>query len=184
MPFSSARRLIRQEVPRLRDRQQKSVIQRTFYPLTIVFLLLVYPCAGQSDPPKLNVTGKIDAAEQLLNVIIHCDSIYDIVDTRSQYDKGDAGLIDYLMKELSPVISDCVKRDSVLITRLLIILTIDKYGTIIDASFPRSHATVLCREEMRKKLLTMTGWTAGQIKGQPVCCYYEIPISCLKWSDK
>jgi len=113
-----------------------------------------------------------------------CDTIYDFVEIMPQYDKGDQGVIKYIMNELSPVISDCMKRDDSVIASLQIILTIDKTGNVVDATFPKPNATEQCKADMKRKLMTMTGWTAGLSNGQPVCCHRSIPIRCLKWSDK
>jgi len=110
-----------------------------------------------------------------------CDTIYDFVDKMPQYDKDINGLMDYLNKELVPIISNCMKRDGDLIASLHIVLTIDKNGKVIDATFPRPNLTDQCKSDLKKKLLTMTGWTAGQLKGENVCTHFYWPISCLKW---
>jgi hypothetical protein len=98
-----------------------------------------------------------------------------------QYKNELKGLSDYLTKELVPIISDCIKRDSDIIASLYIILTIDSNRKVIDATFPRHNLTSLCNENLKKKLLTMSGWTAGQKDGRPVCSKFSWPISCLKW---
>ena len=110
-----------------------------------------------------------------------CDTIYDFVETMPQYDKGDSGVMKYIMKELSPLIGDCMKRDNSVIASLQIILTIDKTGNVIDATFPKPNATEQCKADMKRKLMTMTGWIPGLKNGQPVCCHLSIPIGCLKW---
>lgn len=98
-----------------------------------------------------------------------------------KYDKDIKGLSDYLMKELVPIIGDCMKRDTDMIASLYIILTIDSNGKVIDATFPKDNLTSLCKDDLKKKLLTMSGWTAGQKDGRPACCKFSWPISCLKW---
>lgn len=112
-----------------------------------------------------------------------CDTIYNAVEKIPQYDKGMEGLRNYLNEELVPIIINCMKGDSVLITSLYIVLTIDKEGSVIDAKFTRPLLTDQCKSDLNAKLLTMTGWTPGQLYGQNVCYRLIWPISCLKWDD-
>ncbi|MBK7880564.1 MAG: hypothetical protein IPJ83_08415 [Saprospiraceae bacterium] len=128
--------------------------------LTVVFLLTVTKSFGQSNG---------------------CDTVYSYVEVMPKYDKDIKGLSDYLMKELVPIIGDCIKRDTEIIASLIIILTIDSNGKVIGATFPKHNLTSFCKDELKKKLLTMNGWTAGQKDGLPVCCEFNWPISCLKW---
>ena len=100
-----------------------------------------------------------------------CDTIYDFVEQMPKYDKDPQGLMDYLSKDLIPIISDCMKRDSTLIASLRIILTIDNNGHVIDAVFPRPDLTDQCKSDLKKKLLTMTGWKPGLMNGKTVCTY-------------
>ena len=111
----------------------------------------------------------------------NCDTIYDLPETMPQYENDVKGLTDYLNKKLIPILSDCMKQDGELIASLYIVLTIDAKGNIIDADFPRLHATNNCKEELKQEIITMTGWTPGKINGQAVCSRFSWPISCLKW---
>ena len=110
-----------------------------------------------------------------------CDTIYNNPETMAQYKNDFKGLSDYLTNELVPIIADCIKRDTEIIASLHIILTIDSNGKVVDATFPKHNLTLLCKDELKKKLLTMNGWTAGQNDGRPVCSKFIWPISCLKW---
>ena len=112
-----------------------------------------------------------------------CDTIYDFVEQMPKYDKDPQGLMDYLSKDLIPIISDCMKRDSTLIASLRIILTIDNNGHMIDAVFPRPDLTDQCKSDLKKKLLTMTGRKPGLMNGKTVCTHFHWPISCIKWND-
>ena len=112
-----------------------------------------------------------------------CDSIYDFADQMPQYDKDIQGLIDYLSNDLIPIIGNCMNRDSTLIASMRIILTIDKNGHVIDATFPRPNLTDQCKSDLKKKLLTMTGWKPGLMNGKSVCTHFQWPISCIKWND-
>lgn len=113
-----------------------------------------------------------------------CDTVYSYVEEMPKYDKDMKGLTGYLMQELVPIIGDCIQRDIELISSLSIILTIDSNGKVIDATFPKGNLTLLCEDDLKAKLLTMTGWTAGQKDGQPVCCTFYLPINCLRWRDE
>ncbi|MDO8365576.1 MAG: hypothetical protein Q7T20_02180 [Saprospiraceae bacterium] len=111
----------------------------------------------------------------------YCDTIYNTFETIPQYDKDFKGLTSYLINELAPIIGDCMERDSTIIASLFIILTIDSQGKVVDAAFSRPNLTAICKTDLKKKLLTMNGWTAGQVNGQPVCRIFNWPIRCLKW---
>jgi len=111
-----------------------------------------------------------------------CDTIYTLVDKMPSYDKDIAGLAGYVTKEMIPVITDCVKRDGGLISRLDVVLTIDSNGRVTDASFQKSNLTDQCKSDLKHKLLAMKGWTPGQLERENVCTYFYLPISCFKWS--
>jgi len=128
--------------------------------LTVVLLLTVTKSYGQTND---------------------CDTVYNYSQVMPKYDKDIKGLSDYLIRELVPIIRDCIKRDTEIIASLYIILSIDSSGKVIDATFPKDNLTLRCKDDLRAKLLTMTGWTAGQQDGQDVCCKFNWPISCLKW---
>ena len=110
-----------------------------------------------------------------------CDTIYNNSETIPQYENDFKGLSDYLIKELVPIIANCMERDTDIIVSLYIILTIDSDGRVIDATFPKHNLSSLCKADLKKKLLTMDGWTAGQKDGRPVCSKFNWPIGCLKW---
>lgn len=74
-----------------------------------------------------------------------------------------------------------MKRDSSLIASLQIVLTIDINGQVINATFPRPELADLCKSDLKKKLITMTGWKAGQMNGTKVCTHFYWQVSCIKW---
>lgn len=135
-------------------------MQPLFKTLTVFFLLTGTKSYGQA---------------------IGCDTVYNNPETMPQYRNDLKGLSDYLTMELVPVIADCIKRDTSIIASLYILLTIDSNGEVIDATFPRPNLTTHCKDDLKQKLLTMGGWTAGQHDGRPVCSNYNWPIRCLKW---
>jgi hypothetical protein len=110
-----------------------------------------------------------------------CDTIYDFVETLPQYENDVKGLMDYLMTDLAPILSNCYKRDDILSTSIYLILTIDKKGKVIDVEFKRIQASEKCKEELKEKLLHMNGWTPGKHENVAVCCKYQWPISCINW---
>lgn len=110
-----------------------------------------------------------------------CDTVYDLVETLPQYPGEIDGLMNYLNDELVPVISNCIERDSILTSSLRIILSVNTEGSVFAVDLTRVNATDECKRELREKILTMRGWTAGQKDGKPVCSQFHWPISCLKW---
>jgi hypothetical protein len=110
-----------------------------------------------------------------------CDTIYDFAETLPQYENDVKGLMDYLMTDLAPILSDCYKRDDILTASIYLTLTIDKEGKVIDVEFKRIQASEKCKEELKEKLLNMTCWTPGKQGDVSVCCKYQWPISCINW---
>jgi hypothetical protein len=110
-----------------------------------------------------------------------CDTVYNNPETMPLYKNDVKGLSDYLTNELFPIIADCIKRDTDIIASLYIILTIDSTGKVIDASFPKRNLTSYCKDDLKKKLLTMNGWTAGRKDERTVCSRFNWQISCIKW---
>lgn len=110
-----------------------------------------------------------------------CDTIYDFVETLPQYENNVKGLMDYLMTDLAPVLSDCYTIDGILTASIYLTLTIDKKGKVIDVEFKRIEASEKCKGELRKKLLNMTGWSSGKVGDTAVCSKYQWPISCINW---
>lgn len=68
-----------------------------------------------------------------------------------------------------------------MISSLCIKLTIDKRGKVAAVEFPGLQAGENCREQLSREMMTMTGWTAGQMDGKYVCSIFFWPIRCLKW---
>lgn len=86
-----------------------------------------------------------------------CDTIYSFPSTAPHYANDKKGLSDYFFQALMPIIANCNQRDDMLISSLNILLTINRNGNVIDASFTRQHLSPICKDELMKKLLTMTG---------------------------
>jgi hypothetical protein len=108
-----------------------------------------------------------------------CDTVYTTVEVQPTYEGGIAGLMEYFGKELTPIIS---KSENKTVTeKMTIMLTIDVNGKVIDAELSRHRLEKSAEDEMRRKILTMTGWTPGRLKDQPVCCKYGWVIGCIKW---
>jgi hypothetical protein len=110
-----------------------------------------------------------------------CDTIYKWADTMPVYRKGNKDILDYISQELTLVVSKCMTRDSNFITSLYLVLTINHRGEVIDVQFTRPCLSPLCQDDLRKKLLTMQGWTSGKMQGVDVCTYSPIAVSCFKW---
>ena len=110
-----------------------------------------------------------------------CEKIYDVAEKMPEYYKNETGIMNYISEKLFPIIKKYNDKDGSLISNLYIKLTIDKNGKVIDATFIKPYLTTECKIELKKKLLEMKGWKPAQIKGQNVCAYYLIPISCIKW---
>jgi ABC-type oligopeptide transport system ATPase subunit len=78
-----------------------------------------------------------------------------------------------------PIISK--SENKTLTTKLIIMLTIDASGRVTDAILSKHNLTKKDEEKLRMKILTMSGWTAGSLNSQKVCCKHGWVISCIKW---
>jgi hypothetical protein len=110
-----------------------------------------------------------------------CGTVYQTVDNNPTYDGGMNALIDYSGKHLTPIISKYHKKDEELTAKLTMTLTIDADGKVVDVILSKHKLPKDCEDEIRKELLTMTGWTPGSLNGQKVCCKFAWVISCIKW---
>ena len=129
----------------------------------------------------LLIIGFLISIPSLGQVDSGCDSVYNFVDTMPEYESGINGLSDYLHNDLIPILAKCIERDSSLIASMYLTMTIDKKGNVIDVVFNRISATEKCKNDLKKKILTMPSWTPGKLNGKNVCCKYSWPISCIMW---
>ena len=110
-----------------------------------------------------------------------CDSIYTHIDESPAYVGGAAALMDYTGNRMAEVINGCEGANKEMSGKVLVIVTIDTNGKVVDVALSRHQLKKTCEEQLKAKLLTMTGWSPGKLNGQPVCCTYGIMISCIKW---
>ncbi|MBL7787533.1 MAG: hypothetical protein JNM36_16630 [Chitinophagales bacterium] len=110
-----------------------------------------------------------------------CDTIHNSPHKMPMYDNDMIGLLQYLSNELMPFIAECRQQDSIMISYLVIVLTIDDKGNVIDATFPKPDLPPTCTARLKQKLLTMQGWTAGEYNGMLVCSKYKWRVSCIRW---
>jgi len=110
-----------------------------------------------------------------------CETVYQTVDNNPAYDGGMNALMDYSSKYLTPIISKYHKKDEELTAKLTMTLTIDADGKVVDVVLSKHKLPKDCEDEIKNELLTMTGWTAGSVNGQKVCCKFAWVISCIKW---
>ncbi len=110
-----------------------------------------------------------------------CDTIYTELVEIPKYEQGTVGLSHYFTNELLPIIVNFVEPDADIMTGFIIILTIDKNGKVIEATFPKSKLTGVGEEKLKEKLLGMTNWIAGKENEISVCSTFIWPITCIKW---
>jgi hypothetical protein len=110
-----------------------------------------------------------------------CETVYNTVDILPSYEGGMQALMKYFEKELMPIISKT--ENKTLTTKLNIMLTIDANGIVTDATLSKHNLTKNCEDELRIKILTMSGWIPGRLNSQNVCCKHGWVISCIKWAE-
>lgn len=113
-----------------------------------------------------------------------CDTLSRSVDKEPVYPGGTAALARRMQKELMPAVNECYVKDSVMITRLEMELTIDRKGQVQDVTFSGVSLPTACRERLRKRLLLMKGWEPALRKGVAVCSYYKWAIACILWQEE
>ena len=110
-----------------------------------------------------------------------CETVYQTVDNSPTYDGGMSALTDYSGKHWTSIISKYHDKDEELSTKLIMTLTINTDGKVVDVVLSKHKLSKDCVDEIRKELLTMTGWTSGSLNGQKVCSKFTWIISCIKW---
>jgi len=108
-----------------------------------------------------------------------CNKIYRNPDNVAEYSLGQQGLMDYINRELVPLVGNCMSRDKTEISSLTMTLTIDQTGQIIDATVDKPYMSKTCKVELKRKMLTMKGWKPATKKSNPICSYYPFVISCF-----
>lgn len=118
---------------------------------------------------------------QILGQTKTCETVYQTVDKSPTYEKGMSALMDYSGKHLAAIISKYHERDEELTAKVIMLVTIDIDGKVVDAVLSNHKLPQDCVDEIRKQLLTMTGWTPGILNGEKVCSKFAWAIGCIKW---
>jgi hypothetical protein len=113
-----------------------------------------------------------------------CDTVYQVVDQGAHFKAGQAALARWTNKEVLPLINACYANDSIMITRLIMVLTISAKGQVMKAQFTDAEISASCRERLVKRLLAMEGWAPAMRKGMAVCGNYIWPIGCILWEEE
>ncbi|SFU65416.1 hypothetical protein SAMN05216480_111124 [Pustulibacterium marinum] len=67
-----------------------------------------------------------------------CGTIYDFAATLPQYQNDDKALMDYLITDLDPILSNCYTRDNIISGSIYLILTINKKRKVIDVELKKN----------------------------------------------
>lgn len=121
-------------------------------------------------------------ATTVLGQSADCKQIYDYAEVMPSYRHDTPRyLLDYVSKEVRPILYRNMQREGSLIASLYFTLLIDQSGRVSEVRITRPRLSPRCEREVQQKLLTMTGWTPARRQGKAVCCRVKVPISCLKW---
>lgn len=113
-----------------------------------------------------------------------CDTIYSNPDSLAVFKSDSRSLLEFVSNELIPVIKLKCNNEIEKISSLKIRFTINSFGEVIDAKIIHSYPDDLsedCKNEICLKAKTLKGFKAAFNNGIPVCSYYILPISCIKW---
>lgn len=110
-----------------------------------------------------------------------CEKVYNTVEADPIYKGGMADLMDFFQKQLTPILSKYQKANEDLSAKVILTLTIDIEGKVIDVVLSKHKLPKDCEAEIKEKLLTMTDWKPGVLNGQKVCSRFAWVVSCIKW---
>jgi hypothetical protein len=111
-----------------------------------------------------------------------CDKVYSYSETGCRYAPGDDAQMKFMQTELLPIIADYYGENKTSITKLLIVMTIDEQGKIINIHFPYFTGTPELAQKLKDKITQMQGWTIGTINGKPVCSEVFWGLNCIMWN--
>jgi hypothetical protein len=113
-----------------------------------------------------------------------CDTIYSNPDSLTVFEGGNKNLMELVLNELIPIIHLKCSNEIDLPSSLKIRFTINSFGEVIDLKMIRPNPDVyseFCLNEIYTKAKTLKGFKSASNNGIPVCSYYFLPISCIKW---
>lgn len=110
-----------------------------------------------------------------------CEEIVLYPDTSAVFANGGQGLMKYSTDEIIPVVYECNQTEANMITSLKSKLTIDCEGKVVKVEIWNENISEACKEKLRKKFLTMQGWSPAIKGGKKVCSVTNFPIACIKW---
>lgn len=112
-----------------------------------------------------------------------CNHVYEKADKDPQYKNGQQDLLDFICNDLMRTLSKCIYNIEDAPTRLLIDLTIDENGNVMEVSYKRSDLSKPCEIQLTEQLMKMKGWIPGKVDGRSVCSKFHMPIGCIKWDE-
>jgi hypothetical protein len=133
-------------------------IMKNYFNYTLLFLLACHYVNGQTSTP--------------------CDSIYKYPDTEAVYKGGAKDILDYVSKNIMPMINDCYKSETKPLSYLKIHLTIDQSGKVTQAYLLNTEVPGTCRKQVQNELIKMEGWTSAKNAGKTVCSIRYVPVNC------
>ena len=109
-----------------------------------------------------------------------CDTVYTTGDILPCYKNGTTDIVDFVFREVTPLLSPYNQKNGGLVTSLKIELTIGKNGKVVDFNtFKELESTLL--QNLKDLFFTMDFWNPGEIDHQAVCMRIILPIKCIKW---
>jgi hypothetical protein len=110
-----------------------------------------------------------------------CDKLYTQFETGCVYAPGEDSLMKFIRQNLLPVISKLPDTEKQRITKLLIVMTIDTAGKIVNIHLPHFTGSPETAQELKNRIAAMKGWTIGKVNEVPVCTEVFWGANCLLW---
>lgn len=108
-----------------------------------------------------------------------CEKLYTQSETGCMYAPGEDSLMIFIQQNLLPVISKLPDAEKQRITKLLVVMTIDTNGKIVNIHLPHFTGSLATADELKKRIAAMKGWTIGKVNDVPVCTEVFWGANCL-----
>ncbi|MCU0433488.1 MAG: hypothetical protein MUC87_08550 [Bacteroidia bacterium] len=110
-----------------------------------------------------------------------CDTVYTPEASGCAYTPGQDSLMRFMKQQLIPVLQKLPEAEKQRITKLLVVMTVDAQGKIIDIHLPHFTGPPSALQELKKRIAAMQGWSTGQVNGKAVCTEVFWGMNCVVW---
>lgn len=115
------------------------------------------------------------------NARAQCNTVYTPEQTGCVYAPGEDSLMRFMKQHLLPVLHKLPAAEKQRITKLLVVMTVDAQGKIVNIHLPHFTGSPATAQELKNRIAAMQGWTIGKLNGQAVCTEVFWGMNCVMW---